>query len=281
MSRVLEIFGVSTSSARSDWKGLVGSQNCPYLKKKCIKVRKSQPEISIGTCSVSYRKSNDPVIICPHRLLERRQIFTDCIHLLASHEVGNELHILSEVTLPGGSVDYFLASVRSSKVRDFVGVELQTLDTTGTVWPERQRFLKEVGLRVDRASVRSSKSYGMNWKMNAKTILVQLHHKIKTFEHINKHLALVVQDCLLDYMRKEFKFDHLAQARNGDPMQIHSYRILRQNDASFRLELGSRWSTDSDGIARCLGLQAEPRVELQELIRLLEEKVSANTLFVV
>lgn len=42
----------------------------------------------------------------------------------------------------------------------------------------------------------------MNWKMTAKTILVQLHHKIDTFESISKHLVLVVQDYLLDYMKR-------------------------------------------------------------------------------
>ena len=40
--------------------------------------------------------------------------------------------------------------------------------------------------------------------MTAKTILVQLNHKIATFEHLSKRLVLVLQDCLLDYMRREF-----------------------------------------------------------------------------
>jgi hypothetical protein len=34
--------------------------------------------------------------------------------------------------------------------------------------------------------------------------LVQLHHKIRTFKGVNKHLVLVVQDRLLDYMRRNF-----------------------------------------------------------------------------
>lgn len=76
-----------------------------------------------------------------------------------------------------------MASVRDGKVRDFVGIELQTLDTTGTVWPERQRFLVSKGIKaVARADVQNTKGFGMNWKMTAKTILVQLHHKIQTFE---------------------------------------------------------------------------------------------------
>src|SRR6202043_1451815 len=100
------------------------------------------------------------------RLLERRQIFTDCLHLL-SHEPGNELHLVSEVGIPGGSIDYFLASVREGKVRDFVAVELQTLDTTGTVWPERQRFLREHKLRGKRQHATSDKPFGRNWKRTA------------------------------------------------------------------------------------------------------------------
>ena len=130
----------------------------------------------------------EPIIICPTRLIERRQIFTDCLHLLTTHEPGNELHIVSEVSIPGGSVDYFVVSARDGKVKDFVGVELQTLDTTGTVWPERQRLLKELGLPRGDFAEESTKKYGMNWKMTGKTILVQMHHKIQTFEHVNKPL---------------------------------------------------------------------------------------------
>lgn len=109
-------------------------------------------------------------------------------------------------------------SALDRKIKDFVGIELQTLDTTGTVWPERQRFLHSKGLPVPPADIQSTKAYGMNWKMTAKTILVQLNHKIQTFEHLNKHLVLVIQDRLLTYMRREFSFGHLSQqARVADP----------------------------------------------------------------
>jgi hypothetical protein len=209
MTKVLELFGAPLSKRETKWARLVAEQPCPYLGRGCIKVRKSEPAVAIGTCTVSYGRQGAPTLICPCRLLERSQIFTDCIPLLTSHEVGNELHVVPEVTLPGGSVDYFLASARNSRVRDFVGVELQTLDTTGTVWPERQRFLKSVGIKARISRAEAKKEFGMNWKMTAKTTLVQLHHKIRTFEHINKHLVLALQDCLLQYMRDEFDFAHL------------------------------------------------------------------------
>lgn len=278
MTKIIDLFGHDTTVTKQpDWQTVVTGQHCPFVDRRCYKVRKSQPEISIGTCTVEY--GNEPIIICPLRLLERRQIFTDCLHLLTGHEPGNELHMVPELSVPGGSIDYVLASVRNGKVRDFVGIELQTLDTTGTVWPERQRFLAEKGVKdIAPADVANAKTYGMNWKMTAKTILVQLHHKIQTFEGVNKHLVLVVQDRLLNYMTKEFSFGHLNEARVSDPMHFHAYGLV-PGQTGHRLDLVKRLSTDTAGIATCLGLQSDAKVDLEVILQLIEQKLTARTLF--
>lgn len=279
MSKIVDLFGTDVvAHPEIDWFQFVADQNCPFVNKRCFKVRKSQSEISIGTCTVQYRRDPVPIMICPNRLLERRQIFVDCLHLLQGHQPGNELHIVSEISVPGGSVDYLLVSTLNGRVRDFVGIELQTLDTTGTVWPERQRLLRNLGLDVDDSDTDSTKKYGMNWKMTAKTILVQLHHKVSTFEHLNKNLVLVLQDCLLDYMKHEFKFDHLNTPRCIDPMHFHSYR-LDPGSTGYRLNLDERFSTDTDGIAICLGLQADANVEMGQVVAAIEAKISPATLF--
>ena len=275
MTKIIELYGVSTESD-ADWAHLASGQHCPFLQRKCLKNRKSEPHLTIGSCTVAAGTSGAGVMICPFRLLERRQIFTDCIHLLSLHQPGNELHIISELALPGGSIDYCLVSTRAGKVIDFVGIELQTLDTTGTVWPARQRFLHDRGVKVKVKDRGSAKSFGFNWKMTAKTILVQLHHKIRTFEHVSKHLVLASQDVLLNYMRKEFSFDHLQPARLGDSMHFHSYSL--EGSGSPRLELVERLSTDSEGIARCLGLQAEANIELEHILLQIESKISHETL---
>jgi len=280
MSKVLELYGFSTRLAKEpNWKTTASTQSCPYLNRKCLKVRKSDPNQTIGTCSVLYGRQSNPIVICPYRLLERRQIFADCIHLLTAHEPGNQLHIVSEISIPGGNVDYFLVSARHKKVRDFAGVELQTIDTTGTIWPERQRFLKRHGLRVKARDSSGEKGYGMNWKMSAKTILIQLHHKIQTFENINNHLVLVIQDLFLAYMKKEFKFDGLNNALLGDPMHIHIYKFIQAENGALQLELANRLSTDSNGIAKSLGLQVSPKIELEEIVKVLEFKISDATRF--
>lgn len=219
-------------------------------------------------------------MICPTRLIDRRQIFIDCLHLLTQHEPGNELHIVPEAAIPGGSVDYFLVSAREGKVRDLVGIELQTLDTTGTVWPERQRLLRQLSVPRNDHAEDSRKTFGINWKMTAKTILVQMHHKVQTFEHIGKKLVLVTQDSLLNYMVREFSFGHLHNPPTlGDPMHFHAYKMSSQTNPQNNLAMQFRLSTDSGGIALCLGLQAEARVELDVIIKSLQAKISSQTLF--
>ena len=277
-NKIIELFGQSTRLPdQATWAESVKNQWCPYTDSKCYKIRKSQPEISIGTCAVRYGRDKKDIIICPKRLLERKQVFTDCFHLLTLHEPGNELHVVPEVSMPGGSVDYFLVSANRGRVRDFVGIEFQTLDTTGTVWPERQRLLSFLGLPVSPADVSSAKRFGMNWKMTAKTILIQIHHKVSTLEHLSKRLVLVIQDCLLDYLQREFSFGHLNNGRIGDSMHIHAYGLI-EDDRRFRIQFDQRLSTDAAGVARCLGIQAETQVGLEKITAELERKLSLQTL---
>lgn len=269
MSKVRELFG-QYCSEDADIESVLENQLCPYNNKKCFKTRKSDSETSIGTCTVNYQ--NKDIIICPNRLTEKSQIFVDCLHLLTLHEPGNELYIIPEVTIPGGHVDFFLVSAKNKKVKDFVGIELQTMDTTGTVWPERQRLLDEHGIYVPKDDINNKKPFGMNWKMTAKTILVQMHHKAQTFENLNKHLVLIIQKPLYEYMRKEFSFSHIQGVRVGDAVHFHSYDVVEE-DNGLHLALDTRVSTDTNGVAECLGLNAEANVELKDIIALLESKL--------
>lgn len=67
---------------------------------------------------------------------------------------------------------YVLAAVRDGNPVDFVAIELQTLDTTGSIWNSRQALLLEHGYDVDEGAARSSGA-SLNWRMTAKTILAQ------------------------------------------------------------------------------------------------------------
>jgi len=118
--------------------------------------------------------------------------------------------------------------------------------------------------------------------MTAKTILVQLHHKIGTFEHLNKHLVLVIQDHLLGYMKNEFAFSNIsAIPKNGDPLHFHSYGLSIGNDHNYHIRLKDRLSTDSIGLAKAMGLRAEAKMEMDLMFQLLERKISDSTLLTI
>lgn len=274
-NKIVEIFGIKTETvspvSSAALRSAVAAQECPYRSGRCIKTRKSVSDVAIGTCVVEHKQAS--VIICPHRMLEGRRVFSDCIHLLTLHQPGNDFHVIPEVEVPGGMVDFFLVSSKSGKVRDFAGIELQTVDTTGTIWPWRQRFLQENGIQVNETGESALRPFGMNWKMTAKTILVQLHHKVETFSNWKKHLVLVVQDVLLDYICREFSTSHLErEARIGDPMHFHSYRLGGRG-----IELASRLSTDVEGVASALNRSVSALPELATITKSLESRISDAT----
>ena len=113
--------------------------------------------------------------------------------------------------------------------------------------------------------------------MTAKTILVQLHHKIQTFEALGRHLVLVTQSDLLDYLKQNFVFDHVDQAKRRHAMQFHAYSFAKRNGV-YALSLTSRLSTDAEGVGKCLGLKAEPKMEMDAIVAQLERKLSPETL---
>lgn len=275
---VTELYTEPTFRAGTDWQAAFQGEHCRYIGRRCAKRRKTAPDVSIGTCSVRYGVQ-DPktVIICPFRFLERTQVFMDCSHLLTHKEPGDELHVVPEVAVPGGSVDYCLVAVRKGRVVDFVGIELQAVDTTGTVWPTRQRFLSTLDLpTLDLAAEAAGDAgFGMNWKMSAKTILVQLHHKVETFEHVGRYFVLVLQDHFLNEMVKSFSFGHVGEAKLGNHMHFHAYS-LTQTPTEYRLELASRRSTDSQGVGTLLGNASEAKIELQAIFDILQEKISRS-----
>lgn len=73
-------------------------------------------------------------------------------------------------------------------------------------------------------------------------------------------------------MKSDFNFDEIEGVRLGDPVHIHSYNF-EEKEQQLQLSLHTRVSTDSEGIANCLGLNAESKVEMQDLIRILEPKL--------
>ena len=78
-------------------------------------------------------------------------------------------------------------------------------------------------------------------------------------------------------MQRGFSFEHLQAARLGDPMHFHAYQLLAES-SGYKIQLAERWSTDTNGIAQCLGLQTSSKVELEMILQQIEEKLPQSML---
>src|SRR5690606_12847032 len=159
-------------------------------------------------------------------------------------------------------------------------LELQTMDTTGSVWYSRQKLINdELGIPTLEAG--DPKTYGINWKMTAKTILLQMHHKAETLELLGKKLVLVIQDVFYNYMESAFQTSSLQDADVKNSVHFHIYGLNREDNANFSLELRFRRSTTALGIEQILGLRESKAIHEEALLARLQAKISERTLLTI
>ena len=269
--KVNELFGRYTNGeVFPDLKEVLKDQSCPYRSDGiCQKMRKSQPSIKIGTCSVCLgRNAKEPYIICPYRLTEKNRIFNDCLSLI--DVTGNDLYLIPEVSTVAGNIDYILAAVRDDQLSDFVGIELQTLDTTGTIWPHRQEMLRLNNYGVPLVDL---KSVGINWKMTAKTILAQLVQKTQLFSHVGKSIVLVLQEPLYEDMCLKFDFSKVHQSHPSDTMHFHVYSF-KSSATKMNLSLSKNTSITATDFEKVMGMNEDPDKWLEKLTESIMGKVS-------
>lgn len=168
------------------------ARRCPFTGEECVK--KYQDGLPNGACSLKPATSG-PVVCCPIRmyaddyrvLLEvAKSAFGSDVRLVRQIRDaacdGNDVVVFGkrwgkELRLPtrgsGGRyfVDWILALLnRKKKLKEFVAVEVQTMDTTGTYRPEVEALYR--GAPVSRAS-----DAGINWENVSKRILPQIIYK--------------------------------------------------------------------------------------------------------
>lgn len=278
MNKVNQMFGLYTNAKKfPDLKMVLKEQICPYMGRKCYKTRKSDPDIAIGTCSLCFNKVGQPILICPEPLTQGGRIFTDCIPFVANSIAGSDLYLVPEVTIDVGRIDYMLVTAKNGVPIDFVAIELQTLDTTGSIWNERQDMLRDNGYDVEEGEARS-KSASLNWKMTGKTILAQLVQKSQLFAYMNKNLVLVCQTPLYDNMAKNFNFSGVHEADSRDVMHFHLYDFVEDNNTMV-LKLNRMRSASLETVEAIIGDDPKANYELEKILDVLKRRICPEYLF--
>jgi hypothetical protein len=60
-------------------------------------------------------------------------------------------------------------------------------------------------------------------------------------------------------------------------MHFHAYQLVAES-SGYKIQLSERWSTDTNGIAQCLGLQTSSRVEMEMILQQIEAKLPQSLL---
>lgn len=192
--RIVEFFGYSPLDKSGAATRGRRARLCPYINSRCTKLlRDGSPS---GACTV---KQIDPrsIICCPNRLYSRNYhtleeiaevAFGTPVNLIPGAQVakahhdgrfvavfgkrwGKELRLPQRKGTGGYFVDWILALIGADgRLREFVAVEVQAIDTTGNYRAERDAYIK--GKRFD-----SYSTAGMNWENVSKRILPQLIYK--------------------------------------------------------------------------------------------------------
>ena len=125
-----EVFGCSFKEASDLPKKGRKKYWCPFADDKCNK-QSRLIKYPMGVCSVRY--GDETIALCPRRFLQNNIIFKD----IADHyfKTRNDLVVFSEIGLSQtGTFDYVMVKHKpfSSDIEDFVIIEFQTGQTTGT-----------------------------------------------------------------------------------------------------------------------------------------------------
>lgn len=255
--RPLELYGMRTSVPAP----VRDADQCPFRKAKCVKQRKSDSSRTIGTCIVGAE--GRPQLICPIRMRETDQVFTDVTYLL-NGEI-TEVMVIPEIKLGGlGSVDFLVAGLDGERnIVDFLGLELQTNDTTGSgpLYDARNDFFA--------GKLEGSYKYGLNWKMSAKLVLKQTLDKSAVFMAWRKRYVWAMQDTLLERMRG---YADMSGFSSADPSAhevfFHAYEVI-PGEQRYRLRLKERVGADLEGVAQANAAPLTIKDEILEGLQIL------------
>lgn len=191
--RIIELFGHTPADQSPAAVQLRHTEGCPFSGTRCTKPLR---DVVSGVCTVQQVKGG-PVICCPVRLYADNyrimgdiavRAFGEGVQLIkpedakhAKHD-GKKVvmfgkHSGGELQLPringrgGYFVDWILARIGTDgQLAEFVAVEVQSIDTTGSYREEREAYLS------GRVFEGYSKA-GLNWENVSKRILPQIIYK--------------------------------------------------------------------------------------------------------
>lgn len=171
---------------------------CPFIKSPCLKRTKQLPNNEpYPVCSIwrgAGTPDDDLIYVCPKRFYAV-DFLTDVIDACWPGERPKNPRVALEVKMKGfGNVDFVIADVLpDGEVGQFLSVELQAIDITGSVFPAYQ------GLRAG-IDLPKRPTYGLNWDNVYKRYITQLIRKGYFHHHWKSKIVAVIPEQVYQYI---------------------------------------------------------------------------------
>jgi Restriction endonuclease NotI len=272
--KVTELFGFPPGAEK--FQAAVQSRKCPFIGSACRK--NFSDGMPSGLCSASSSKNPMPVICCPQRLYandyeilhrvsaaafgESAVLLTKLANGLPSsggvipfgQRMGKELKVQSRGT--SYAFDWILASLNGNgELIEFVAVEVQTIDTTGSY--RRQSWELQVRTGAEGmgkfAEPAKGKSSNFNFENVSKRILPQLitkGHLLRVEELCRKGLFFICPTPVLSRIYTRLG-NHLAEySLQPGSITFHDYTLdMTSQEHPLPLKFGSSFTTTHDQLA--------------------------------
>ena len=184
-----------------------GEYLCPFHNSICSK-RSHSYTGPFPICSVFRRRRGEdptPVIVCPRRLYAA-DIYNDVIrHVWPGDKPVNTV-VVHEIKMGKvGTVDMVIAELSDDKrsIKNFVSVELQAVDITGTYESAYTSIV--LGQPLDKLP-----TYSFNYKNVQKRFITQLIDKGFFHHHWGTKIIAVVQDVIYDNLKERISFPEIS-----------------------------------------------------------------------
>lgn len=201
-----EILGTPAAQQRSP---VNAGYLCPFINGECTK-RGHHLEGPYPVCSVWHLKKSPRLItICPNRFFQAA-IKEDVIQHCWPGQAPANPRVAYEVSMEKfGTVDMVIADLDQSAgvIRQFVSVELQAVDLSGTVEPAYSGVLNNLEM--------VETNYGVNWANVRKRFVEQLVSKGFYHHQWGTRVVAVMQTPLYDKLREHIQFDELSVGKRG------------------------------------------------------------------
>ena len=199
---------------------------CPFLQSRCPKRSTQLADEPYPVCSLWRRSDGDAdpaedlIFVCPKRFYAV-DFLTEVIAHCWPGEAPKNPRVAPEVKMADfGNVDFVIADVDDAgEVQQFLSVELQAIDITGSAFKAYQAL--RAGTDLDKRP-----TYGFNWDNVYKRYVTQLIRKGYFHHHWKSKIVAVIPEQVYRYIVSRAGFLRSADVRSDQVNIIFmTYRL--------------------------------------------------------